>query len=223
MSRVYWTGEEPDPDVSDTWDCPATPRKWPVVRFSPGTRSLENHRRHDRGTNTMSEQFDAERRDFANERSHKDAASSSDTARTTAQSAILVNGGAATAVLALLSKNGLEKSILNAAAISLSLYALGVTMGVFMMYCSVRSLELFATRWRFAADPEKRSSEQEHLRWALRWLNWWRGAFYASMLLFIISSLLLAMVMFLSNKGTAPAPAPPPPPSATAPRASTTR
>jgi hypothetical protein len=44
---------------------------------------------------------DLERQKFAVDRSHRDAESSNATARATAQAAILINGGAATAVLAL--------------------------------------------------------------------------------------------------------------------------
>jgi hypothetical protein len=45
----------------------------------------------------MSDDFDSDmqRRKFAEERSHKDAAVSNETGRATAQAAILINGGAA--------------------------------------------------------------------------------------------------------------------------------
>jgi hypothetical protein len=60
---------------------------------------------------------DVARQAFAVERSHRDSASSNETARATAQAAILINGGAATAVLAFLAKGALPQSVFQTAAI----------------------------------------------------------------------------------------------------------
>jgi hypothetical protein len=103
----------------------------------------------------MTDPYDSDlaRQTFAVDRSQKDAESSTATARSTAQAAILINGGAATAVLAFLAKEKLDPLVLKIASICLAGYALGVVVGACMMFCSVRSLEHYSSRWRLTAHP----------------------------------------------------------------------
>jgi hypothetical protein len=171
----------------------------------------------------MTDQYDREagRRAFAIERSHKDAGSSNDAARSTAQAVILINGGAnggaATAILAFLSKTGLDPLIFMTAAICLGLYAIGVAAGAVMMYCSTRTLDLYSVRWRLAAHPEEFSTEEDQRKLAEKWWKGMRRSFYSSTAIFLLASVILAGMMLWLYSQNAPAPSPPPPPSATVP------
>ena len=80
---------------------------------------------------------------FAHDRSHQDAQTSNENARATGQTAIIINGGAATAVLAFLSKDKVDPNVLHVAAGSLGGYVLGVFAGSVMMFCLVRQ----SNRW----------------------------------------------------------------------------
>ena len=174
---------------------------------------------------------DNQREKFAIARSQKDAATSNENARATAQAVILINGGAATAVLAFLAKGSLPQSVFQVSAVCLAFYALGVFAGACMLYCAVRSLELYSIRWRLRAHPEAPGTE-ETVR--MQAFNWWRGmtwCFYASIGVFISASLILATALFCTNQSAlttnsepaSQAPSPPPPPSAATPRATTPR
>src|SRR5665213_2856019 len=121
----------------------------------------------------MTDQIDSDtaRHNYAVDRSHKDAESSNSTARTTAQVSILINGGAATAVLAFLAKEQLDPLVLKAASICLGIYAIGVTAGATMMYCAVRALDFYSLRWRFTALPEEGASAENNRKLGY---SWWR-------------------------------------------------
>jgi hypothetical protein len=86
-------------------------------------------------------------RDFAEERSHRDAVVSNETIRATAQAVILINGGAATAILAYLAKNGLDPFVLHQMSWCLAVYGVGVVFGACMMFCAIRSLDFYNVRW----------------------------------------------------------------------------
>jgi hypothetical protein len=73
----------------------------------------------------MTEKF----QEFAQERSHQDANASNDTGRAAAQAAILINGGAATAVLAYLSKSGINPIIFQRTSLCIAIYGVGVIRG----------------------------------------------------------------------------------------------
>ena len=94
-------------------------------------------------------------RDFAEERSHRDAVVSNETIRATAQAAILINGGAATAILAYLAKNGLDPFVLHQMSWCLVVYGVGVVFGACMMFCAIRSLDYYNVRWRNLAFPDE--------------------------------------------------------------------
>lgn len=114
-------------------------------------------------------------RDFAAERSHKDAAVANDHGRAAGQALILINGGAATATIALLAAvkdSPALKSLIAAAPMSLIGYAVGAACGALMMYCMNRALDNWNTYWRTFLWSQRRSTirrrvAREHARW------WW--------------------------------------------------
>jgi hypothetical protein len=134
-----------------------------------------------------------ERRKFAIERSHRDADKSNETIRATAQAAILINGGAATAILAFLSKDGIDSAVYHSAPLSLLGYALGVVAGFSAMYCSIRSLDEYQMRWSIEAHRGRGPRWQKH---NARAFGWWKGmqaCFAVSMAAFVAGSLVIAV------------------------------
>lgn len=133
---------------------------------------------------------------FAEERSHRDAEASNDTGRATAQAAILINGGAATAMLAYLAKpDGPSHAVLAVIAFCLSLYGFGAVFGAIMLHSRMLSLDMYSVRWRRVADGADegqikyaQDKAYGHLRASWRWFN-------ASMALFLISSICLAVAL----------------------------
>jgi hypothetical protein len=149
----------------------------------------------------MADPYDSDRarHAFAVERSQVDAESSNATARTTAQASILINGGAATAVLAFLAKEPLPQSLIHVSAVCLALYSVGVLAGTCMMYCTVRSLDYYSLRWRLEAHPEPGADAKRNRTLGEKWWRSMKRCFYMSMATFIFSSVILAGALFCSK------------------------
>lgn len=147
------------------------------------------------------EHFDSDlaRRKFAEERSHRDADISNENVRATAQAAILINGGAATAILAFLAKTDIPFVVARAAPWCLIGYALGVSMGAGMMYCSIRSLDCYQMYWRLFAHREPDRDAEAERRNGMKWWERMRTCFYASMIAFMVSSCVLGVALFCSK------------------------
>jgi hypothetical protein len=151
---------------------------------------------------TMGEEhFDSDlaRRKFAEERSHRDAAISNENVRATAQAAILINGGAATAILAFLAKTDIPVAVACMAPWCLIGYALGVSLGAGMMYCSIRSLDCYQTYWRLFAHPEPNRDAEAERQNGFRWWKRMRICFHASITAFMVSSCALGLVLLYSK------------------------
>lgn len=88
---------------------------------------------------------------FAIERSHRAAAAANENSRLMAQSALLINGGAATAVIAFLSKEKIEPVLLNYVPYSLGCYAGGVLFASLCAYFMTGSLDMWNEFWEFYA------------------------------------------------------------------------
>jgi hypothetical protein len=128
--------------------------------------------------------------DFAVERSHSDANESNATGRAAAQAAILINGGAATAILAYLSKSGIDPSVMHQAAYCLGGYGIGVFFGALMMLTRAHALDKWGIRWRAAAFPQntKFISEKHALEIAMFWWKWPYWCFGVSIFAFLVTS-----------------------------------
>jgi hypothetical protein len=140
-----------------------------------------------------------------------DMRSANDGARAAAQTSVLINGGAATAILAFLSTY-LAKSagssagtILYAASASLFGYAAGVSLGAWSMWCASQASGQFGLRWETFLDTDNERSEKEktergYLTEGDLWLKKHKSAFGLSIGLFAISSLVMALGFLLSVK-----------------------
>src|SRR5580704_2839826 len=81
-------------------------------------------------------------------RAREDAKDANTAARTAGQSAMLINGGAATAILAFISKDGgVGQAIMNTAAICLGIYALGVCCGAFALVTLGYAIDWLSFSW----------------------------------------------------------------------------
>lgn len=146
------------------------------------------------------EDLETPREKLAAERAHKDLQISGETARAAAQVAVLINGGAATAILAYLSKEAHTPSdVLRAAAIALAVYAIGVAVGAWSMWCSSQASAEWGYRWESVLDHDP-VGEQQFRASAENWLYRHRGSMGLSILLFIGSSCWIALAFFQSIK-----------------------
>ena len=124
------------------------------------------------------------------EREKDDAKTSNDFARVAAQSAILINGGAATAVLSFLSGGHTpaqaSNPLLHAFGIPLTIYAMGVFMGVMSLLVASWAIERFMLYWG-SGQADMRVSKLGSRAW-----NVVLTLIALSALSFIASSIILA-------------------------------
>jgi hypothetical protein len=144
-----------------------------------------------------------------------DMQAANDGARAATQVSVLINGGAATAILAFLSTY-LSKTasappgILYAASASLFGYALGVCFGAWSMWCASQACGQFGLRWELFLDTErektdkekadKEQTEKNYLKEGDRWLVKHKSSFRRSILSFVISSAVMAFGFLMSVK-----------------------
>jgi hypothetical protein len=115
-------------------------------------------------------------RAFDEERAHRDFDASLEAARAACQAAILINGGAATALLAYLAGKagvpGAPGAVIRAACLAFLCYAGGVFLGALSMWYSARAGALFAWAGRdklmgvTGTYDEARYEAQRRARWA---------------------------------------------------------
>jgi hypothetical protein len=88
-------------------------------------------------TELSDEVWALERDEFAEARSHEASKISYDFGKAAAQAGLIINGGAATAVIALLAKDKVDPTVFKTVPWCLTIYAIGVTASAIMMYCSM--------------------------------------------------------------------------------------
>jgi hypothetical protein len=103
------------------------------------------------------------------ERSKEASKTSNEHSRVNAQSSILINGGAATAVIAYLSKDKLDPAMAADVWVSLCGYGFGVIAATLMIFCATQAMDHYYQYW--LARVEDRSTEG-HLRIGHKW---WKG------------------------------------------------
>jgi hypothetical protein len=141
------------------------------------------------------------------ERANQDIQTANDSARAAIQAAILINGGAATAILAYLSKGTqTPTSIIHAASWALAGYAVGVACAAASMWLQTQALAQFAHHHETVAREElaKDESAKKRLAWEAqrflnrgnRWLYGHRIWFVLSVAVFVVSSLGIAREFF---------------------------
>ncbi len=128
---------------------------------------------------------------FATERSHSAAKAANENSRPMAQSVLLINGAAATALIAFVSKDKLDPTIFAAAPKALICYAVGVALGAVAMFSMTESLDYWNGHWEPVARNKLTDASKE-LKKANCW--WWtvRVLFIASVTCFAAGSWFLA-------------------------------
>jgi hypothetical protein len=130
------------------------------------------------------------------ERAKQDIQSANDSARAAIQAAILINGGAAVAILAYLSKDTqAARGILQAASWSLGAYAFGVFSAAISMWCQTQALAQYAYAREAKLDKDAPAVPYFRKR-GQRWLYGHWAWFTLSILSFIGSSCWMAREFF---------------------------
>jgi hypothetical protein len=145
--------------------------------------------------------------EFAYARSHEASKFAYETCKTIAQSCLIINGGAATAVIALLSKDKVDQTLLTWVPWGIGGYALGVVFSAVMLFCVM----MMADNWNFAwywwsyGDNEKFGNEYEIV--AGRWQKRMYAAFFVAIICFVVGSGFVARGL-ASSKPTSSGPFP---------------
>jgi hypothetical protein len=135
---------------------------------------------------------------LARERSHEDARQTVATNRMLVQSLVLINGGAATAVLAFYGAHTSSGSGKSAALAAIILYCLGVFTAIFGGLYVRRTTQEWSSFWELKSYPEMEEREivmEAHRREAIRSKRWSTGLLVGSEVFFLIASLSLAMAI----------------------------
>lgn len=143
-------------------------------------------------------------KEYQSERAHADYQASNETGRAASQAAILINGGAATAILAFLSKQMPPPlGVVRGVSVSLVLYAAGVACGAFSMFSSAHSSADFAYKWQtqFFSNERQgtltsadRTKDEET---ESPWLSRHRVSTWLSFIFFLLASLCIAIVFMM--------------------------
>jgi hypothetical protein len=123
-----------------------------------------------------------------------------------AQACLLINGGAATAVLALLAKDKIDPTLYRTVPWCLGLYALGVTVSAVMMFCTMMMADYWNYFWyniAYARDHEAAAANEAT---ADRWHKGVYAFFGGAILCFIISSAILARALLSLTVVAGPVP-----------------
>ena len=145
--------------------------------------------------NTQPRQTQAAEQKFAAERSHKASEIAYELCKVTAQACLLINGGAATAVIALLAKDNIDKSLLHYIPYSLFWYGVGVLMSAAMMFSTMMLADYWNYYW-YAISYSKNDDDADAAETvAGRWHRWMYGFFIAAIASFLIASFILARAL----------------------------
>jgi hypothetical protein len=136
---------------------------------------------------------------FAVERSHKASEIAYDLSKATGQACMLINGGAATAVIALLAKEKVAAIIYTYVPFCLGGYALGVLASAAMLFCVMMNADYWNYFWYYISYENNvvRAKHCENI--ARRWQHGMYATFISATALFIASSILMAYALSYSQ------------------------
>jgi ABC-type transport system involved in cytochrome bd biosynthesis fused ATPase/permease subunit len=133
---------------------------------------------------------------LARERSHENARQTVATNRMLVQSLIIINGVAATAVLAYHGANNASGQAKVAALLTIILYCLGVFSAVFAGLYVRRTTQEWSSFWELKSYPDMAERErvmEGHRRQAIRSKRWSTGLLVFSEVFFLAASFSLAL------------------------------
>ena len=144
----------------------------------------------------ISEEVEALPRDeFAEERSHEASKIAYDFGKATAQAGLLINGGAATAVIALLAKDKVDHVIFKTVPWCLGIYALGVAASAMMMFAAMMHADNWNYFWYNVGYTADHPTAKEHEKVASFWQLIVRISFTLTIFAFLLASIVLAFAM----------------------------
>gem|GEM_PF-3313272 len=154
--------------------------------------------------------------EFKIERSHKASLTSNEHSRATAQACLLINGGAATAVLAYLAKDKIAPNIFDTLPWALFGYTLGVFAGAVMLFCATQAMDHYNRFWLWSVkNPDAQDTADAYANG-----KWWWDRYYASFalagVLFVASNLAVAISIYCAKPPQEIPSGPPPQKSAPA-------
>jgi hypothetical protein len=129
---------------------------------------------------------------FMQERSHRASDTAYEIGKSTAQACLLINGGAATAVLAVLAKEHPPAIPQMLTGFSLGLYALGVAMAAVMMFSVMRMADEWNYFWYWMSHGNDLKKGRKAESAAHMWKALVFGTFTFSIACFVVASTLLA-------------------------------
>ena len=112
--------------------------------------------------------------EFAYARSHEASKFAYDTCKVIAQSCLLINGGDATAVVALLSKDKVDQSLLTWVPLGVGAYALGVVFSAVMLFCVM----MMADNWNYFWYWSSYGGDREVAKASEASAGWWHEGVY---------------------------------------------
>ena len=112
--------------------------------------------------------------EFAYARSNEASKFAYETCKVIAQTVLLVNGGAATAVIALLSKERVDQSLLTWVPWGVGAYALGVVFSAVMLFCVM----MMADNWNYYWYWSSYGDDEEHANNVEAAAHWWHKGVY---------------------------------------------
>ena len=133
---------------------------------------------------------------LARERSHEEARQTVATNRMLVQSLVIINGGAATAVLAYLGAHSVSGPGKSATILTIVLYCLGVFAALFAGLYIRRTTQELSSFWELKSYPDMSEREkvmEGHRQQAIRSKRWSTGLLVFSEVFFLAASLCLAM------------------------------
>ena len=132
---------------------------------------------------------------YEGQRAHADYEAAAQALRAAAQATILINGGAATAIIAFLGRaTPPPDSVVSAAAWALFFYALGIAAGPYAFWGISRAATLYASAWEGVDRDQPANWRQDRLN-ADQHVRDYTRYVIASIICFVVGSVILAVVV----------------------------
>jgi hypothetical protein len=133
---------------------------------------------------------------LARERSHEDARQTVTTNRMLVQSLVIINGAAATAVLAYCGAHSASGPVKPAAVLTMVLYCLGVFTAIFAGLYVRRTTQEGSSYWELQSYPDtdgREKATEGHRQLAIKSKRWSTGLLVFSEVFFLAASLCFAI------------------------------
>jgi len=139
---------------------------------------------------------EADLRKFELDRSSNAATAANENSRPMAQTAVLINGAAASAIIAFLTKDKIEPVMLKWIPLSLGVYATGVALGALAMYFMTEALDYWNCFWELTARGASQDDIDEQERFGNRDWTRFRACIFSALGCFVFGSGIFAWAVW---------------------------